>query len=77
MSLSENIRARRYEIGMSQLELATAVGVTQAHLSLIERGSREPAFSTGCRIAAALGWDPNEMSKFCDQTEGKHDRKKK
>jgi len=41
MIRGEYIRPRRQALGMNQIELATAVGISQAMISQIERGRRE------------------------------------
>lgn len=55
MSVSENIRRFREEKGISQAELARQVGVTQAMICQIERGTKIPSLPLGAEIAQALG----------------------
>jgi len=49
------IRALRLLRQLSQADLARRVGVTQAYISLIELGEREPTPDVAKRIRAALG----------------------
>ena len=41
MIRGDRVRARRIALGMNQIELATAVGMSQAMLSQVERGRRD------------------------------------
>ena len=45
----------RKAAGFSQTGLARAAKLSQAAISQIEHGKRDPSFSTCCRIAKALG----------------------
>ena len=51
-----NIRARRIELGLTQEELARAIGCKSSYISMLEseRLSRLPALPTMLRIANAL-----------------------
>lgn len=49
------IRARRQELGLTQLQLAMAVGVDVTYISRIERGWNFTILK-GRLIARALGW---------------------
>ena len=46
---------------LSQTELARAAGVSQAVISLYERGTNEPAASIVARLAQALGVSTDEL----------------
>jgi predicted nucleotidyltransferase len=57
--LGESIRTRRLEAGMTAARLAAAAGVTENAIRKLESGdSAEPRFSTGVRLARALGISP-------------------
>jgi uncharacterized protein len=57
--LGERIKTRRLKVGMSAARLAAAAGVTENAIRKIESGdSAEPRFSTGVRLARALGVSP-------------------
>lgn len=51
------IRAVRIAAGMTQQQLADALGVAQQSVTRWETGEREPRISTLRRIAAVLGCD--------------------
>ena len=53
--VGERIKKLRLSKGMSQKDLAEKVNVTQAHISKIERGEREPAYATLDLLAQILG----------------------
>lgn len=55
MTISERIKALRAERGWSQSELAQRAHMTQAGLSLIEAGGRQPTYRVMKAIARALG----------------------
>ena len=54
MNIGDNIRKIRIERGMSQAELANAVGVTQTMICCVERGTKACAMQLGAEIARAL-----------------------
>jgi transcriptional regulator with XRE-family HTH domain len=45
----------RWARGLSQVELARLTGMSSAHISLIERGDRNPPYLTILKIARAMG----------------------
>lgn len=51
------IRAARIAAGMTQQQLADALGIAQQSVARWETGEREPRVSTLKRIAAVLGCD--------------------
>lgn len=55
MSVGENIRRIRQEKDILQVTLAEQVGITQAMLCQIERGTKNPSLQVGKEIANALG----------------------
>jgi len=62
--LGEAIRDRRRALGMSQLELAQAAGISEAMLRVIERARRtnvRPA--TLGAVARALGWTRDSVDR--------------
>lgn len=52
--LGERIKVHRKAKALSQQSLAEAVRLSVAYISLIERGSRNPPYTTVVAIAAAL-----------------------
>lgn len=64
-TVGARIKACRLAKGVSAVALAARAGVTENAIRKIESGdSKEPRFSTGVRIAAALGIDPAELVAF-------------
>lgn len=57
----ERIKQARVARGVSQAELATAVGVSNSYLSHIEAGRRPVSDTILSQIAAALGIDPKRL----------------
>lgn len=55
MSIGENIKTRRQAAGMTQEELARAIGTGRSMVAQIERGSKVPNMMLGRDIARALG----------------------
>ena len=58
VTVAERIRKRRIAIGMSQTDLAEAMGISQPYICDIERGRRSLTVATIERIATALGVTP-------------------
>lgn len=54
MSVGENIKKIRLERGMQQAELAERAGITQAMLSQVERGIKNPSLQVGREMAIIL-----------------------
>ena len=61
MSIGANIRRIREEMGLSQVELAEKIHVTQSMLCQIERGTRAPSLPLSTELAAALGCTLNDL----------------
>ena len=55
MNVGMNIKAKREEVGMQQVELAAKVGVSQSMICQIERGTKACTMQLGAEIAEALG----------------------
>jgi transcriptional regulator with XRE-family HTH domain len=53
--LGEKVRAYRHERGLTQEALADSLDLSVAYVSLIERGGRNPPYTTVVAIAQALG----------------------
>lgn len=63
MTLGQNIKIKRQELDLCQFELAERVGVTQTHISDIERGKRNPSVELLIKIAKALKYDVNYLTE--------------
>jgi transcriptional regulator with XRE-family HTH domain len=55
VEMAEILRRRRMELGMSQAELADAVGVDKRQIRRYEAGDQQPVLSVAVAIADALG----------------------
>jgi transcriptional regulator with XRE-family HTH domain len=55
--LGQDLRRFRLDAGLSIRSVASAAGMDPSHLSLIERGLREPSLAALTAIAAVLGLD--------------------
>jgi len=61
MEMSEVIRRRRDELGMSQAELGAAAGVDARQIRRYEAGESQPVLSVAAAIADALRISINEL----------------
>lgn len=52
---------RRGQAGLSQQDVARAVGISRSFYTLIERGARNPSLVVALRLAALLGAAPEEL----------------
>jgi DNA-binding XRE family transcriptional regulator len=59
--LGDKVRSIRHERGLTQETLADALHLSVAYVSLIERGGRNPPFTTVVAIARALGVTASEL----------------
>jgi transcriptional regulator with XRE-family HTH domain len=66
-ALGEAIRRLRLERGLAQEELADKVETDLSQIGGIERGQRNPSWSTLLRIAAALETRTGEIASLADQ----------
>lgn len=62
-SVGGNIRARRQALGMTQENLANALGLGRSMIAQIERGSKIPNLMLGRDIARVLQCDLEELVK--------------
>lgn len=60
--MSEVIRARRAELGLSQAELATRAGIDARQVRRYESGQQQPVLSVAAEIARALGISLSELA---------------
>ncbi len=59
-----NVRARRRELGLTQVQLAERLGVKQPTIALIEQGRACPGLDVVERIARALDISPEALLMF-------------
>ena len=57
----EQVALARREMGLSQTDLAEAVGVTQQTISKVERGTVHAHDKLKVRLASALGRSPADL----------------
>lgn len=57
------LRTLRLRKGLSQAQLAEAIGTQQPHVTRIERGQADPQLDTCRRLARALGVDLNTLDQ--------------
>jgi transcriptional regulator with XRE-family HTH domain len=66
-ALGEAIRRLRLEAGMSQEQLADQAGTDLTQVGGIERGVRNPSYTTLLRMAAALETSVGELTSLADR----------
>lgn len=66
-ALGDAIRQLRTEAEMSQEELAEAAGTDLTQVGGIERGVRNPSYTTLLRLAQALGTEVGELTSLADR----------
>lgn len=68
LKIGYNVRTIRIQKGISQKELARRVGVSQAHISDIERNKRRASISVLLKIMEALKCSPTDIMKERQET---------
>ena len=69
-ALGEAVRRLRLEAKMSQEELAEAAGTDLTQVGGVERGVRNPSYTTLLRLATALGTSVGKLTTLADQLNG-------
>jgi transcriptional regulator with XRE-family HTH domain len=69
-ALGEAVRQLRLEAEMSQEQLAEAAGTDLTQVGGVERGVRNPSYTTLLRLAGALGTSVGEMTGRADRLRG-------
>jgi transcriptional regulator with XRE-family HTH domain len=69
-ALGDAIRQLRTEAEMSQEELAEAAGTDLTQVGGIERGVRNPSYTTLLRLAGALKTKVGELTSLADRLRG-------
>lgn len=70
-ALGEAIRTLRSDAGLSQEQLAEGAGTDLTQVGGIERGVRNPSYTTLLRLAAALETTVGEMATLADELRAK------
>lgn len=60
----QKVRERRFELGLSQEELATRAGVHRTYVGMIERAEKNITLTNIEKIAKALGLSLDEITKL-------------
>jgi transcriptional regulator with XRE-family HTH domain len=55
MDIGNKIKAKRHDLGLTQKDLAQALGLTPQHISAIEKNHRSPSIDLLWKIAEQLG----------------------
>lgn len=58
------VRDRRLALGMSQVDLALAIGSGKSQIWAIEKGKTNAKFDTICKLADALNIPPHKLMNF-------------
>lgn len=66
-ALGEAVRQLRLEIGLSQEQLAERASTDLTQVGGIERGVRNPSYTTLLRLAAALETSVGELTSLADE----------
>jgi transcriptional regulator with XRE-family HTH domain len=61
MTFGDLLREARLDQGLSQDALAAAAELHHTHISLLERGRRDPTLETLVRLARGLGVTPSAL----------------
>lgn len=73
MDIGENIRLRRVQLKMTQVELSKKTGIKQPTISAIEKGINKPTIETAVLISDALG---STVSDLIGQTTSENENPK-
>lgn len=61
-TLGQRLRLAREAHHQTQVQLATAAGISQGYLSQLEQDEREPTLSIAARLAGVLGLSLDELA---------------
>ena len=70
MQFYKNLKRARVRMGKSQIEVAKAVGISNAALSNYETGYREPDLDTLCALARYYELTLDELVHSASQSQG-------
>lgn len=73
----ERVKARRLELGLSQMEFAMQIGISRPGLSIIEAGRGNPKLKTIEAMAANMGVSPAELLLPLDAPAAHHMRRQR
>lgn len=72
--LGKRLKQLRVEAGLTQEKLGIASGISQAYISGVEKGTRNPSFKTLDKLAKAIGVTVNELTDFQSYKAKDHSR---
>lgn len=75
VNVGSNIRKYRLRQGISQIELAKGIGVSQTHMSNIENGNSGISLWTAVKISRMLGCSIDQMVDDMPADDKNNDRK--
>ena len=67
--LGDKIKKLRTQKGMTQDDLAAAIGTTKASISYYERNKRNPQYPVICAMAKVLGVPESELLSYASKDE--------
>ncbi len=67
VTLGKRIKEARTALGLTQDELSSRIGIGVKHLSVLERGVKEPRLSTFVNLAKELGISPNDLLLYPEE----------
>jgi transcriptional regulator with XRE-family HTH domain len=70
-ALGEAVRTLRSEVGLSQEQLAEGAGTDLTQVGGIERGVRNPSYTTLLRLADALNTSVGRLTTIADELRAK------
>jgi transcriptional regulator with XRE-family HTH domain len=70
-ALGEAVRSLRHEEGLSQEQLAEGAGTDLTQVGGIERGVRNPSYTTLLRLAGALDTTVGKLTTLADELRAK------
>lgn len=70
-ALGEAVRTLRSKVGLSQEQLAEGAGTDLTQVGGIERGVRNPSYTTLLRLAGALGTSVGKLTTLADELRAK------
>ena len=73
MDFRDVLSARRRELGMTQLDLACALKVTQSAVSQWEQGETRPSYKTSAKLAKVLGMSERDLLYPLEELEENED----
>jgi transcriptional regulator with XRE-family HTH domain len=71
--IGQTVRHFRAESGLTQEDLANAVGLHHTEISRLENGHREPKWGTMKRLARGMGITVKELVEFAEMLDRKRE----